>query len=464
MSDLPKKQGVLSYLCKGSFTTKYKDHYIMLYDASRSGLARLEVYQICKSSPNKLALLVTKKDIVKVMRDEGHSPSGFTLTTKDHRYCFLARSDEENQKWTEAIQDIFLKPATRVPASHTPQCTDMEENEIYGMDGCREAATREFMVVAEEHTRLKLKMMSPLRLIVQDRHISLLSVEGKRIVRWPISNIRKMGFTTNDFHLEIGKKSDYGPGYFVFHTSQGMAINKLVSQEKECLKYQMLYSRDTFTHKQTPALPASALVRPHYSYPPPTPNLLPDQDSIASPEPYSLDNLYDTIKVSTDYQDSEGRYASKGSITHSVESLDRHVQSVKQRQAAPYTKNSSQSLEILSSKKNIKLSPTKPIAADAVNNGLETSSECSESGHLYSSLVEVKDAWKIHGCTPDQPMEPDDDGSYDVLTFSRFSANNKKHQAATEYREGVQDAKSVYSYIDFAKKNRHGHGATSNNQ
>ena len=50
----------------------------MLHDASRSGLARLELYQMCKSNP-KLVLLVIKKDIVKVMQDESHASSAFTV-------------------------------------------------------------------------------------------------------------------------------------------------------------------------------------------------------------------------------------------------------------------------------------------------------------------------------------------------------------------------------------------------
>ena len=80
------------------------------------------------------------------------------------------------------------------------------------------------------------------------------------------------------------------------------------------------------------------------------------------------------------------------------------MRSVKQGQAAPYMKNSSQSLEILSSKKNIKLCPTKPMAEDVASD-LQGSSECFESDHLYSSVEGIKDAWKTHGCTPDQPME-----------------------------------------------------------
>ncbi|XP_063848703.1 docking protein 1-like isoform X2 [Scylla paramamosain] len=455
MNYLTKKQGVLFYLCKRSFMMKYKECYAVLHDASRSGLARLELQRICMSR-NKHVLLVTRKDIIKVLQDEKCSQSegrGFTLTTREHQHYFLARNVTDSRKWVEAIQDTFLKPAIRVQPSVSPQQATVHENEVYGMDEYSKKETREFTVEVEENSRLKLKVMSStVRLLVQDRHITLISMEGKRIVHWAISNMRKIGFNTDNFYLEVGSKSNYGPGYFVFETSQGKEINKLVSQEKGYLKYQMMLSRDSYTQKQTPGH-ARALARPYDSHPAPTASSPPDGASTASYESYPLEDLYDTITPRTsnceDLQ-GQGRNVSKVSTTHSVKSLDRHIQSTKQRQTAPYTKISSQSLKILSTMKNIKSLPTHPLTADAIR-GLQASSECPESDDPYSNMERIEDAWKTHGYTPDEPMEGEDEGSYDVLSYRRPVQNMELH-AATGYGERVQVNESVYARVDLGKK------------
>lgn len=79
---------------------------------------------------------------------------------------------------------------------------------------------REFTVTIGAETRSKLAVDGQMRLLIEDGHITLITPEGKRVMRWSMGQLRRFGYRTNDFHLEAGRKSESGEGVFSFVTTQ----------------------------------------------------------------------------------------------------------------------------------------------------------------------------------------------------------------------------------------------------
>lgn len=68
--------------------------------------------------------------------------------------------------------------------------------------------------------RMKLGVEGPVRMLVASGTITIISMHGDLVAEWTVKNLRKFGYTNDDFHIEIGRKCDFGPGVFTFITPQ----------------------------------------------------------------------------------------------------------------------------------------------------------------------------------------------------------------------------------------------------
>lgn len=463
MEDSAVKQGQLSYRIKGSFGKKYKDHYVVLIGSSRSGLARLEMFEPSKGTrANKYILVLVGSDVIKVVQEEPfleNKGRGFTVTTREQQHNFLAKDEKESSKWVKAIQETLLgSAATRLPLSQaTAPSHVMEENDIYMSS---EEARSDFTAEVEGETRMKLKVEGPVRVMVGSGNITIVTKEGKRVVRWAISNLRKIGFTYDNFHLEVGRKSEFGPGVFIFNTTQGRGIHRLVNQEKEYVRQQIMKARNPNNAAQrnqnqamSPTLPAM----------PPLTRQAPVHASTPSPEPLTVgSHIYDSFENLR----GQDRSSPKVSSIHSVSSLDAQPRAMRHDRSLDGRK-SSESLDSLSPRvnKSNKSHPTKLAArsADAWRDkALRTPADSLQpQDHIYSQPEEMRNAWRTHGYGSEDHLEWQDDRNYDVLNFHRpMEKKDRRHlPKADSYEESGAAAVSegLYAKVNLdAKRNPRG--------
>ncbi|ROT76085.1 putative docking protein 3 [Penaeus vannamei] len=113
------------------------------------------------------------------------------------------------------------------------------------------------MVTVGAETRSKLAVDGQIRMLIEEGHITLISPEGKRVMRWSMGQLRRFGYKINNFHLEAGRKSESGEGVFSFVTNQGRQIHAMVTKEKARTRTSGL--------SLTPSLPVGQVTPPEPS-------------------------------------------------------------------------------------------------------------------------------------------------------------------------------------------------------
>ncbi|XP_042892315.1 docking protein 3-like [Penaeus japonicus] len=256
----PCKTGRVNSRIKGGLLKKYKQFYAKLYKTSRSGVARLELFSDEKSSVSSPpSFVIVASEVIKV------SPCGplsseevfaFQVSVKDQVNYFSVENNQERNAWVTMIQDVFFQPRQNVEiASNSEDNEVVSENDIYIS---ADEVVREFTVTIGAETRSKLAVDGLVRLLIEDGHITLITPEGKRVMRWGMGQLRRFGYKNNDFHLEAGRKSQSGEGVFTFVTNQGKQIHTMVSKEKA-------RTRTSVTSKTASSLPAGQVTPPEPS-------------------------------------------------------------------------------------------------------------------------------------------------------------------------------------------------------
>ncbi|XP_037800488.1 docking protein 2-like [Penaeus monodon] len=247
------KTGLVNSRIKGGILKKYRQLYAKLYKTSRSGVARIELYSDGKASVSgPPSFVIVASEVTKVAPS---GPLSFQVSIKDQVNDFSVDSREERNAWVRMIQDVFFQPqqdagsTTKVSAEAI-----VSENDIYIS---ADEVMREFTVTIGAETRSKLAVDGQMRLLIEDGHITLITPEGKRVMRWSMGQLRRFGYRTNDFHLEAGRKSESGEGVFSFVTTQGRQIHAMVSKEKARTR--------TSGMSQTPSLPVGQVTPPEPS-------------------------------------------------------------------------------------------------------------------------------------------------------------------------------------------------------
>ncbi|XP_069955028.1 docking protein 2 [Cherax quadricarinatus] len=261
------KDGTLLFRTKGPFGKKLKEHHALLFGASDSGVARFELYETAKASVSGPSLLVIPaSDIIKVKAFTGNTTeelNSFLIATKEQQYTF---STKDATEWVKAVQKTLLQPMQAQGQQQQQQRNSASnrvtvENDIYVS---AEEICRLYNVTVSADTRQRLGVDGKVQLVVENGHITIVSLDGNRIVRWGIENLRRFGYTDDNFHLEAGRKTQFGEGEFVFLTNSGKQIHTLVSKEKEI-------ARHNVTNKSQSVPPGQVLL-------PNTPNA--DQDML----------------------------------------------------------------------------------------------------------------------------------------------------------------------------------------
>lgn len=221
------RSGPLDLVLKGNFK-KVKTYHSVLMSTSKSGVARLELYDNYDHSlALQPSLMVVGKDVIKVEKvNYKGKENAFLISTKDHHYTFLTKSPFDCSIWVENIQNILLLGAQEAK-------NDICENS----DGIILQNT-EFIVKIHEDTKDKLKCKGTVKLKVENGSIIISSIPGKMLTAWTLTHIRRFGREDkNIFFLEAGRQSRK-EGTFRFVTEQAEGILqaiKTVQNKKETM-------------------------------------------------------------------------------------------------------------------------------------------------------------------------------------------------------------------------------------
>lgn len=233
-SEEPAKTGYLHVLHQGFLKKSWLHKYCALYDCSRHGVKRLEVYDSEESfSRHAQQKCITLEDCIKVVPAlQKNQPNVFEVHTRTHCQHFSADSFGEMTQWIEAIRGVsFGQQAVSNPATHDSPLVE-EENTLYGsLDAPHVFRVRALPTEAGERCGL---LHGSFFLLVGPRGVTLAERGpqgslGPALLWWPYYSIRRYGLLAGTFSLEAGRKAASGEGLFSWHAADAEDIFRAVA-------------------------------------------------------------------------------------------------------------------------------------------------------------------------------------------------------------------------------------------
>ncbi|XP_069992545.1 uncharacterized protein [Penaeus vannamei] len=142
----------------------------------------------------------------------------FKVVTRDYEYIFSAASERERDTWLEDVVRIFFRSAvdkTQDQGSATQSVIEYENPYKY---------MRKFLVTLDARTSKLLGASGCIMLSIEGFYLTATYVDGNRLGRFDICELRRYGFTDTTFHLSTGRKNMFGEGTYTFVTRQGQHI------------------------------------------------------------------------------------------------------------------------------------------------------------------------------------------------------------------------------------------------
>ncbi|KAF2364524.1 Pleckstrin domain [Trinorchestia longiramus] len=203
---------------------KQKVYYFILFRASKSGRARLVQYVNKDSVANKFVhpeLSLLSSDIIKIddLSSTNHDDDDqhtFLIQSKEHNLVLSATNTEEKNRWISAVQEILLSDCdspTRRASHHFSSTENI-------------SLPKTFQAHISKSTQVRIGDDSPVDLVVDVDHLSVIASNKVRLVKWPIVMLRKHGFTSSTFYVEAGRNTEAGEGKYEFLTSEGEDIHR----------------------------------------------------------------------------------------------------------------------------------------------------------------------------------------------------------------------------------------------
>ncbi|ROT73499.1 hypothetical protein C7M84_008071 [Penaeus vannamei] len=142
----------------------------------------------------------------------------FKVVTRDYEYIFSAASERERDTWLEDVVRIFFRSPvdkTQDQGSATQSVIEYENPYKY---------MRKFLVTLDARTSKLLGASGCIMLSIEGFYLTATYVDGNRLGRFDICELRRYGFTDTTFHLSTGRKNMFGEGTYTFVTRQGQHI------------------------------------------------------------------------------------------------------------------------------------------------------------------------------------------------------------------------------------------------
>lgn len=203
----------------------WQQKYCILYNASKQGIERLEIYD-SKDDVTSSAIpkIITLENCVKITHS---SPNTITILTKSHTQQLSAFSETEALEWLNALQAVAFKDDSKILSCD-------EDNDLYCSSG--EGVFSVIMSPSDASTRCCFEMVRYLLLLTSNA-LDLRDVNDNKLhATWPYRYIRRYGYRQGKFTFEAGRKCDTGEGTFHFEHPNPTEIFKCLSQKMKTMK------------------------------------------------------------------------------------------------------------------------------------------------------------------------------------------------------------------------------------
>ncbi|KAL0830752.1 hypothetical protein ABMA28_002876 [Loxostege sticticalis] len=206
----------------------WQQKYCILYNASKQGIERLEIYdhkEEATSASAAIPKIITLENCIKITHS---SPNTITILTKSITQQVSAQSEAETLEWVTALQSVAFRSKDPNPIS----CD--EDNDLYCSSG--EGVFSVKMCTSEASSRCGLEPIRYL-LVLTATAIELRDVnDNKLYATWPYRYIRRYGYRQGKFTFEAGRKCDTGEGIFHLEHPNQSEIFKCLSLKMKTMK------------------------------------------------------------------------------------------------------------------------------------------------------------------------------------------------------------------------------------
>lgn len=323
----------------------WQSKYCLLFNASKLGIERLEVYDNKenhhrKEPPNKI---FTLENCIKISEKDQLS---LTIITKTWTQHFGTHTTTDLTNWITAFQSVAFK-------DDSCNLTIVEDNELYCSSG--EGVFTVKLLPSDASKRCGLESKEYI-LVISSTSMKLKDFpSSKTLFTWPHRYIRRYGYRGGKFTFEAGRKCDSGEGSFhlehrnhqeIFRclSSKMKSMRKLINEEAiDCgdNQFQAALSMEARSRSPLPPSPTSAtksepssfesgpIIKPKPIKPPrkniPTPSN-PDYEPISAGLNYDLIEIrkeaWKTMGVDdVTHSESEISPTTPPSMTKSLENL-----------------------------------------------------------------------------------------------------------------------------------------------
>lgn len=207
------------------FQKNWQQKYCILYNASKEGIERLEIYDNKDDSANgAIPKIITLENCIKITHS---SPNTITILTKSHTQQLCGLNEPETLEWLHSLQAVAFKDE-----SNLLSCD--EDNDLYCSSG--EGIFSVKMCTSDASTRCGFESVRYL-LLLTSTALELRDInDNKLYATWPYKYIRRYGYRQGKFTFEAGRKCDTGEGIFHFEHPNQTEIFKCLSLKMRTMK------------------------------------------------------------------------------------------------------------------------------------------------------------------------------------------------------------------------------------
>ncbi|XP_008546062.1 fibroblast growth factor receptor substrate 2 [Microplitis demolitor] len=213
-------QGVLSQLKK-----TWHKRYCQLFKASKSGIARLEIWDCKEDFVNKQnsPRIITLEACIKI--GLSCQPKVFEVITKTNDYHFGCFTEAETCDWINVFQQVAFRDDASIQ-------TIEEDNDLYCASNEGVFSVKLVETEASKRCRLDPKNYT---LVISTTDLKLIDNDTVLFV-WPYRYIRKYGYRDGKFTFEAGRKCVSGEGSFKLEHSNQQEIFRCISSRMKYMK------------------------------------------------------------------------------------------------------------------------------------------------------------------------------------------------------------------------------------
>ncbi|XP_044738307.1 docking protein 2 [Chrysoperla carnea] len=224
----PVYDGNLLFPPQGKILKKsWQSKYCLLFNASKLGIERLEVYDHIddypKHPPHKI---YTLENCIKISQTDVNI---FTVITKTWCQNFGTQNPLELTKWIAAFQSVAFD---KIDSSQNQSI--VEDNELYSSSGAGTFTVLLCQSEASERCGLEPKIYT---LVISSTSTKLKDFDtGKTLFTWPHRYIRRYGYRDGKFTFEAGRKCDSGEGSFHLKHENQQEIFRCLSLKMKSMR------------------------------------------------------------------------------------------------------------------------------------------------------------------------------------------------------------------------------------